>query len=93
MVHGNVRISSIFTNKAGEWKLGGFELLDSMKEESPMIMVSWIGIIAYKLRYTIISWLINMYYIVHQTFGGVLPDANRYMSPEINKSGWSIVRE
>jgi hypothetical protein len=40
MVHGNVRISSIFTNKAGEWKLGGFELLDSMKEESPMIMVS-----------------------------------------------------
>ncbi|CAM0141462.1 Nuclear aminoacylation-dependent tRNA export pathway component [Umbelopsis sp. WA50703] len=65
MVHGNVRISSIFTNKAGEWKLGGFELLDSMKEESPMIM----------------------------TFGGVLPDANRYMSPEINKSGWSIVRD
>ena len=40
MVHGNVRMSSIFTNKAGEWKLGGFELLDSMKEESPMIMVS-----------------------------------------------------
>ena len=33
-------MSSIFTNKAGEWKLGGFELLDSMKEESPMIMVS-----------------------------------------------------
>jgi hypothetical protein len=40
LVHGNVRISSIFTNKAGEWKLGGFELLDSMKEESPMISVS-----------------------------------------------------
>lgn len=39
MVHGNVRISSIFTNKAGEWKLGGFELLCSMKEESPIILV------------------------------------------------------
>lgn len=47
MVHGNVRISSIFTNKAGEWKLGGFELLDSMKEESPMIMVSEITMVAY----------------------------------------------
>lgn len=39
MVHGNVRIASIFTNKAGEWKLGGFELLCSMKEESPIILV------------------------------------------------------
>jgi hypothetical protein len=40
MVHGNVRISSIFTNKAGEWKLGGFEILCSMKEESPIILVN-----------------------------------------------------
>ncbi|KAI9319642.1 armadillo-type protein [Dichotomocladium elegans] len=38
MVHGNVRVSSIFTNEAGEWKLGGLELLSSMKEESPMIL-------------------------------------------------------
>ncbi|KAI8136893.1 armadillo-type protein [Fennellomyces sp. T-0311] len=38
MVHGNVRISSIFINPAGEWKLGGFELLSSMKDESPMIL-------------------------------------------------------
>ncbi|KAI8581579.1 hypothetical protein K450DRAFT_232004 [Umbelopsis ramanniana AG] len=65
MVHGNVRISSIFTNKAGEWKLGGFELLDSMKEESPMIM----------------------------TFGGMIPDANRYASPEIKKSGWTVIKD
>ncbi|CAO3669348.1 unnamed protein product [Umbelopsis ramanniana] len=65
MVHGNVRISSIFTNKAGEWKLGGFELLDSMKEESPMIM----------------------------TFGGIIPDAKRYASPEIKKSGWTVIKE
>lgn len=39
MVHGNVRISSVFVNRAGEWKLGGFELLSSMKEESPVILV------------------------------------------------------
>ncbi|CAO3664461.1 unnamed protein product [Umbelopsis vinacea] len=64
MVHGNVRVSSIFTNKAGEWKLGGFELLDSMKEESPMML----------------------------TFGGVVPDANRYASPEVKKSGWTAVK-
>ncbi|CAG8513841.1 12769_t:CDS:10 [Ambispora leptoticha] len=40
IVHGNVRISSIFTNKAGEWKLGGFELMSSSKEEDPIIYTS-----------------------------------------------------
>lgn len=39
MVHGSVKVASVFTNKAGEWKLGGFELLCSMKEESPIILV------------------------------------------------------
>ncbi|KAG9291592.1 hypothetical protein G9A89_022011 [Geosiphon pyriformis] len=37
MIHGNVHISSIFTNKAGEWKLGGFELMSSSKEEDSII--------------------------------------------------------
>ncbi|CAJ0643509.1 16424_t:CDS:10 [Entrophospora sp. SA101] len=37
IIHGNVRVSSIFTNKAGEWKLGGFELMSSLKEENPII--------------------------------------------------------
>ena len=40
MVHGNVQVSSIFINAAGEWKLGGFELLSSMKDESPLILAS-----------------------------------------------------
>ncbi|KAI9243995.1 armadillo-type protein [Phascolomyces articulosus] len=65
MVHGNVRVSSIFINKAGEWKLGGFELLSSMKEESPMIL----------------------------TFGGMAPEAQRYATPEINKSGWTVIKD
>lgn len=39
MVHGGVKVASVFTNKAGEWKLGGFELLCSMKEESPIMLV------------------------------------------------------
>lgn len=65
MVHGNVRISSIFTNKAGEWKLGGFEILCSMKEESPIIL----------------------------TFGGIVPDAQRYATPEVKKSGWTAIKD
>ncbi|KAG1114379.1 hypothetical protein G6F42_014199 [Rhizopus arrhizus] len=65
LVHGNVRIASIFTNKAGEWKLGGFELLCSMKEESPIIL----------------------------TFGGIVPDAQRYATPEVKKSGWTAIKD
>ncbi|KAI8070584.1 armadillo-type protein [Gilbertella persicaria] len=65
MVHGNIRVSSVFTNKAGEWKLGGFELLCSMKEESPIVL----------------------------TFGGVVPDAQRYASPEIKQSGWTAIKD
>ncbi|ORX99329.1 ARM repeat-containing protein, partial [Basidiobolus meristosporus CBS 931.73] len=38
LVHGNIRISSIFTNAAGEWKLGGLELLSSIQEENPVIV-------------------------------------------------------
>ncbi|KAL0083980.1 armadillo-type protein [Phycomyces blakesleeanus] len=65
MVHGNIRVSSIFTNKAGEWKLGGFELLCSMKDESPISL----------------------------TFGGLVPEAQKYATPEIKKSGWTIMKD
>lgn len=33
-VHGNVRIETIFLSAGGEWRLGGFELLTSTKEEA-----------------------------------------------------------
>ncbi|ORY79080.1 armadillo-type protein, partial [Protomyces lactucae-debilis] len=36
-IHGNVRVSSIYTNSSGEWKLGGFEVLSSMKDAEPFI--------------------------------------------------------
>ncbi|KAH0613292.1 uncharacterized protein H6S33_009672 [Morchella sextelata] len=36
-IHGNVRVSSIFTTESGEWKLGGFEVLSSMKDDDPVI--------------------------------------------------------
>ncbi|KAI8388165.1 uncharacterized protein BYT42DRAFT_642429 [Radiomyces spectabilis] len=65
MVHGNIRLSSIFINQAGEWKLGGFEVLSSMKDESPMIL----------------------------TFGGLVSDAQKYASPEVQKSGWTVLKD
>lgn len=42
-IHGNIRTSSIFVNAAGEWKLGGFELLSRMDEEFPQITVRLLG--------------------------------------------------
>ena len=39
-IHANVRLSSVFTSESGEWKLGGFDLLSSMKEDEAVIYVS-----------------------------------------------------
>ena len=36
-VHGAVRVGSVYTNEAGEWKLGGFEVLSSMNEDDAII--------------------------------------------------------
>ena len=36
-VHGNVRASSIYTSESGEWKLGGLEILSSMKEDDAIL--------------------------------------------------------
>ena len=36
-VHGAVRLSSIFTSKSGEWRLGGFEILSSLKDDEAII--------------------------------------------------------
>lgn len=40
-MHGNVRVSSIFTSESGEWKLAGFEVLSSMKDDDPVIYVGF----------------------------------------------------
>lgn len=39
-VHGAIRVSSIFTSESGEWRLGGSDLLSSMKEDDAIIYVS-----------------------------------------------------
>ncbi|EMC97562.1 hypothetical protein BAUCODRAFT_33274 [Baudoinia panamericana UAMH 10762] len=36
-VHGNLRASSIYTSESGEWKLGGLDVLSSLKEDDAII--------------------------------------------------------
>ena len=38
-VHGNLRLSSIFTSEAGEWKVSGLEVLTNLKEDETAIFV------------------------------------------------------
>lgn len=36
-VHGCVRVASVYTSESGEWKLGGLDVLSSMKEDDAVI--------------------------------------------------------
>ena len=38
-VHGNLRLSSIFTSESGEWKISGLEVLTILKEDETAIFV------------------------------------------------------
>lgn len=38
--HGNISIDSIFLSPSGEWRIGGFEVLSSTKDENPVLFVS-----------------------------------------------------
>lgn len=38
-VHGYIRSSTVFITESGEWKLGGFDILSSMKEDDAVIYV------------------------------------------------------
>jgi SCY1-like protein 1 len=38
-VHGNLRLSSIFTSESGEWKVSGLEVLTNLKEDENAIFV------------------------------------------------------
>lgn len=38
-IHGNLRVGSIYTSESGEWKLGGFEILSSVKDDDAIIYV------------------------------------------------------
>jgi hypothetical protein len=45
-VHGYIRASSVFTSESGEWKLGGFEVLSSMKDDDAIIYVRSLCVIS-----------------------------------------------
>ncbi|KAK3625616.1 Nuclear aminoacylation-dependent tRNA export pathway component [Elasticomyces elasticus] len=36
-IHGNLRASSIYTSESGEWKIGGFDILSSIKEDDAVM--------------------------------------------------------
>ena len=38
-VHASVKLSSIFVSQSGEWRVGGFEILSSMKDDEAIIYV------------------------------------------------------
>lgn len=56
-IHGCIRPASIFFGESGEWKLGGFDALSSVKEDDSVL----------------------------PTYGSLIPDAGRYMAPEVAK--------
>ena len=37
--HGNINVNSIFISPSGEWRLGGFEVLSTPKEENAVLYV------------------------------------------------------
>lgn len=37
MIHGNINTRTVFSTKAGEWKLCGLELASSIKEDNPTL--------------------------------------------------------
>ncbi|CAA9964100.1 Protein kinase domain-containing protein [Pyrenophora teres f. maculata] len=64
-IHGCIRAASIYFGESGEWKLGGFDALSSVKEDDSIL----------------------------PTYGGLIPDAGRFMAPEVSKGGWEVVKQ
>ncbi|KAF2025452.1 ARM repeat-containing protein [Setomelanomma holmii] len=64
-IHGCIRPASIFFSESGEWKLGGFDALSSVKEDDSIL----------------------------PTYGSLIPDAGRYMAPEVSKGGWEVIKQ
>lgn len=43
--HGNINVNSIFISPSGEWRLGGFEVLSTPKEENAVLYVRRVHLI------------------------------------------------
>lgn len=42
-IHGSLKVGSIYTSESGEWKLGGFDVLSSVKDDESIIYVCMPG--------------------------------------------------
>lgn len=40
-IHGSIKVGSIYTSESGEWKLGGFDVLSSLKDDESIIYVRY----------------------------------------------------
>jgi hypothetical protein len=38
-IHGGIKVASLYTGESGEWKLGGFEVLSSLKDDDAVLYV------------------------------------------------------
>ena len=38
-IHGSLKVGSVYTSESGEWKLGGFDVLSSIKDDESVIYV------------------------------------------------------
>ena len=53
-IHGSIKVGSIYTSESGEWKLGGFDVLSSLKDDESIIYARGphIGTRIIRLTYT-----------------------------------------
>lgn len=79
-VHASVRLSSIFTSDSGEWKLGGLDVLSSMKEDDAIVYV--------RELFLVFSCSTDSL----QSCGSLVPDSGRYAPPEVANSGWEAIK-
>lgn len=52
-IHGNIRLTSVYTSQSGEWRLGGFEVLSSVKDEDAILYVCFVSVLLSQ------QWLIS----------------------------------
>lgn len=76
-------MGSIYTSESGEWKLGGFEILSSVKDDDAIIYVcSGQALVAFT----------QLTYMSSQNYGSLIPDSARYSPPEL-RSGWDAIKK
>lgn len=79
-MHGCLRTSSVFASDGGEWKVGGFEVLSSMKDEDAVIYV--------RLHSPRKSTPANR----SKKYNSLVPDIGRFLPPEVSSGNWDAIK-